>query len=223
MELAGRDEIERRLARKLGRLGQEQVRQVLDMLGNPPKFENITPELWEALGADIQGILQPELEAIFRGQIGQLMVSSGVGVDWGLINARAAEWAREYSYELVKGITNTTRDALRQQVEGFFTDRRTLGDLEASISQLFGPVRAEMIAVTETTRASVQGELAFGEELRVLGLQSVEVWQTNHDELVCPICSPLNQRPRGQGWNVPPPAHPRCRCWLTAQVTEPQA
>jgi hypothetical protein len=106
-------------------------------------------------------------------------------------------------------------------VSGFFEDQLTMGDLRNMLSQTFGPVRADMISATEVTRAAVQGELAFIEELRKEGVVLVARWQTNADELVCPICTPLNGTldwanlyPSG------PPAHVRCRCWINHEFEE---
>jgi ribosomal protein S2 len=86
--------------------------------------------------------------------------------------------------------------------------------LKDSLSSLFGPVRAEIIAITEVTRAAVEGERAMVAEVAKQGIQMVAVWNTNNDEIVCPICAPLNQKKQGEAWTFPPPAHPRCRCWL---------
>jgi hypothetical protein len=75
-----------------------------------------------------------------------------------------------------------------------------------------------MIAVTEVTRASVEGERAQVRELAAQGVVLVATWQTANDELVCPVCGPRNGRREGDGWDSPPPAHPRCRCWLNHEV-----
>jgi hypothetical protein len=121
---------------------------------------------------------------------------------------------------LVKEITENTRAAVRQQVEGFYRDQRSLDDLTAGLSRLFSPIRAELIAVTEVTRAGVQGELGFAEELRKMGLKTTFVWQTANDEISdnCPICGPRHEKKQGDGWSDPPPGHPRCRCWLNTVV-----
>jgi hypothetical protein len=74
---------------------------------------------------------------------------------------------------------------------------------------MFSPVRAERIAVTETTRAVVEGERAYVAELeRETGQRMVPIWMTANDELVCPICAPRNEKPITNGDY--PPAHPNC-------------
>ena len=84
--------------------------------------------------------------------------------------------------------------------------------------------RARVIAQTETTRV-------FAESRRLLfkqaGLKRIR-WRTANDELVCPICAPLNGKTgRLDGVNHPregrsylPPAHVNCRCWFVEDVTE---
>src|SRR3990172_6909610 len=179
MDIPNRAELEAKLAQKLGRLGQTQLRGLRDALGNPPKMENLSPDYFDRLSDELQGVIQPIMEEIYVAQAAALMGirQKAVAVDWNVVNQRAAEWARKYSGVLCKDITDKSREAIRQQVEGFYRDQRTMGDLEASLSRLFGPVRVEMIAITEVTRASAQGEMGFAEELRRLGLKTVHVWQ----------------------------------------------
>jgi len=221
MDLANRNDLEALLAKKLGKLQQGQYKQLLTALGDPPRLENLSPDYFQRMADELQGVIQPVLEDIYTQQTVALMgldKVKAVAVDWNLINQRAAEWARKYSGTLCKNVSDSTRDAIRQQLEGFYRDARTMGDLEASLGRLFSPIRAEMIAITEVTRASAQGELAFAEELRRLGLKTTFVWQTSQDDIVCPICGPLNEKEQGQGWSDPPPAHPRCRCFINTKV-----
>lgn len=219
-DFADRAAWEQRIARALGRLGQEQFQALQKALGDPPDINNLPPGYWGDQAKEMQGILQPLIEAIFRAAAVQIVNDLGIGMEWADFNAAAARWARDYSFNLVRGITDKTQAALQEQIAGFFEDKRTLGDLYKSIGELFGPVRAEMIAVTETTRAAVQGELAFADELQKLGLNTTQRWQTSNDDHVCPICGPLDQALRGNGWTDPPPAHPRCRCWVNTEVVK---
>ena len=43
-----------------------------------------------------------------------LRVHPAIGVDWALVNEAAAEWSRQYAYDLVRGITAHTREAPRR-------------------------------------------------------------------------------------------------------------
>jgi hypothetical protein len=96
----------------------------------------------------------------------------------------------------------------------------------------------ELVAITAATEAYSFGELAAVEaiqeqldresrELETLGAEpdwyEVEsYWMTEEDERVCPICAPLHGLSIMQLPTVElqdgPPAHPRCRCWLTHRI-----
>jgi hypothetical protein len=79
-----------------------------------------------------------------------------------------------------------------------------------------------MIAVTEVTRSYAEGnQIAWKES----GVVEGKEWNTANDEIVarCPICWPLHGVviPIGEefdGGFDGPPAHPRCRCWITPVV-----
>lgn len=183
----------------------------------------VIPEsFFRDLSSEERASLYPVIESIYKGQGQALAEEYAIGIDWGNVNEAAREWARQYTFELVKGIDGTTRKHLRDSIAAFFEDEMTIGDLEDLLmsGNLFGPTRAEMIAVTEVTRAGARGEVETMEYLRrEYGLESVAVWQTNRDEMVCPICGPRHDQPRGTNWDEPPPAHPRCRCWIVHEIT----
>lgn len=222
--LADRERHEAALARTLGRLLRQHYQMVVNALGDNPTPEKVTRELLDIMRDELAGALQPHIERIYVGQVEALMhqplavKQGGIGIEWTLVNERAARWAREYTFGLVSKMTDATQKALREQVANFWRDQRTVDDLKDSLARLFGPVRAEMIAVTEVTRAASQGEQAFAEELREMGLKTVHIWQTANDDLTCPICAPLHGTRQGDGWTDPPPAHPRCRCWINTVV-----
>lgn len=218
-----RSDFEEQLGRRFGRAQREQYRRVIDALGDEPNINNIPAEFWDDLSSEYEAAIRPTVEAALLAYVKQRIDETDIGVDWAQMNERAASWARSYSFELVKGIRDNTRSALQQKIEGFYRDKRTIGELADSISPLFGPVRADMIAVTETTRAAAQGESLFEGELAALGLRTTQVWQTSNDDTVCPICEPLDGKERGDGWGpgedvTEPPAHIRCRCWINTEV-----
>lgn len=141
---------------------------------------------------------------------------------WDLANNAAAEWASRYGYELVRGLLGTTRDWLQVQIAEYVRNSETIGQLIARIREGSGysATRANMIAVTEVTRAFAAGNLAAWQASGVIEKRR---WNTNNDELVCPVCGPLAgqvvglDEEFGDGIDGPP-AHPRCRCWITPVV-----
>ena len=93
----------------------------------------------------------------------------------------------------------------------------TIPQLKKRLIPLFGEKRADLIASTEVTRAYAEGNLTAWKET---GFTEGKEWVTANDELVCPLCGPLD------GEVVPingdfsdgthaPPRHPRCRCGVS--------
>lgn len=221
-DIDSRDELEREIARKLGKMLKTQMAKLLELMGDPPNINNITEEFWRESGAEFTEIVRPFLRNTFQNQAQTMLGTIPIGVEWTLINERAATWASRYAYDLVRGINETSRRMLQSAVSIYYRDGLTIGELQDMIAGSFGPVRAEMVAVTEVTRASTQGERALSDELAQQGIHMVEVWRTNNDELVCEICGPRNGKPEGEGWTRDdgPPAHPRCRCWVNHEFAK---
>lgn len=146
-------------------------------------------------------------------------LATGVSFDVAEINAAALEWARKYTFELVKGIDRTTRKVLQRAVSQFIeTPGMTVGQLTDLVSAAVGDARAANVAITELTRAYSQGTAVYQEMLKEAGVNMRKVWNTSNDELVCPICGPLNQQAEDRWEDVgAPPAHPNCRCWTTLE------
>ena len=84
----------------------------------------------------------------------------------------------------------------------------------AAIADIYGDVRARLIAVTESTAAYSRGVEALGASLAGQGVFTNEYWLTVNDNLVCQFCQALHGTLRGVDWTDPPPdgSHPGCRC-----------
>lgn len=156
----------------------------------------------------------------------------GIGFDWTLANDAAREWANRYVGELITDIDATTLSRVRSAVEQWIVNGEPLDALIEDLAPVFGAQRAELIASTEVTRAYAE---ANRQAYRQAGMRYIR-WNTASDERVCPVCAPLNGQVvsidarfddalpddvREQFRNLrfeAPPAHPRCRCWLTTWV-----
>ena len=173
---------ERRIKRKVQAILKERQAQAARAIEQGEQFD------YEGLAEELRAAVQPELSALMVDNALRLSVEVGIGFDPAIINTEALRWAREYSYDLVRGLTDTTRRQLQEAVTSFVqTPGMTIGDIESLIEPAFGPVRAEMIAVTETTRAysmatnEMQGLL----QREMPELAVTKVWNTMNDELVC--------------------------------------
>ena len=219
-DVPNRDELEAELARVLGKLNRIHLARLLEYLGDPPDVGNVPDSFWREAGEELGVALRPFVEKVFLVAAERMLEDSPIGVDWGMINEAASNWSNRYSFDLVTGINQTSRQALQTAVSGFFRESMTLSELKERLGSIWGPVRASMISRTEVTRAAVEGERAFAREIEKEGITMVETWQTRNDERVCPLCGPLHGRPKGTDWNEVdgPPRHVNCRCWTIFEL-----
>ena len=151
------------------------------------------------------------------------------GANWDLVNERVLQWVmgsggtfgQGYGGSvLLQQLFQTSERTLRTAIGEWISNGLPLRQLVRTLEQtVFSSQRAEMIAVTEVTRAFAEGNRAAWQESGVITRMR---WETAADELVCPTCAPL----QGQLAEVTatfdgglfPPAHPRCRCWITPVV-----
>lgn len=215
-DIPNRDELEKAYARLVAKLLKTYGSSLLEVLGDPPDINNIPQDFWEEEAKRWVSALAPFGEKVYLEAARRLLEETPIGVDWSLVNQRAVEWARGYTFGLVRNLFNTDMRLLQQSIAAYFEQGLTMGDLVDKLMSAFGPVRSEMIAVTEVTRAASEGEQAVARELEAQGISMVPVWQTNNDELVCPECGPRHNQQIADG--IYPPLHPRCRCWVNHEL-----
>lgn len=220
-EVLNRTEIERKLARVLSRDMRRELDKLLNLLGDPPRLSNVPPEYWNNGWRGIQKDVEPILLDTFLAQTERTMASVGIGIDLDNVNRQAVNWARAHTEEVLNDMWRKRHDLLGDVLNRYpgvgeavaegYEQGLTIGEISQRLESAYGPVRAEMIAVTETTRAVVEGERAYVDELvKETGQEMVPIWMTANDELVCEYCGPRNEKPITDG-NYPP-AHPNCRC-----------
>lgn len=190
---------------------------------DPRKYQAALDELLTALSDDMRGKIQPAMVDGLLRSADELLGRLGIDYETERLGSRAERWARQYTYDLVTGIEDTTRDRIGRAVGEYFQDGTLdLRGLGARLDTIVGPGRGQRIAITEATRASAQGERQLVKELNAENpdLQFAEVWQTSRDEMVCPVCGGLQGvrrekagfvHPDGTTYDAPP-AHPNCRC-----------
>jgi len=146
--------------------------------------------------------------------------AEAVGVPASLddINQAARTWSRSYGYELVRGINETTRQAIADVMAQYHsTPGMTTADVSKLLETTFGRERANRIAVTEITRANTQAVNIAAQQMAGAGITTSRQWITWRDDRVCPLCAPLHNTYEDV-WTIEqpagPPAHVTCRCWL---------
>lgn len=148
-------------------------------------------------------------------------------IDWTDSQVEAAKVAAEFAGDLIKGVNETTKKAVKAAVEDFITTPgMTIKDVMDRIP--LGEARSLRIATTEITSAFAQGQLEAGAQLQAAfpDVQVVKQWFTNRDALVCPICAPLDGVEVGineqfdsiVGSIDGPDAHVNCRCWIRTRT-----
>lgn len=170
-----------------------------------------------ALWADMDELIILSLTQGVEEATNSLPPALRVLVDWDLVNKRVLEYARDYRYSLIKGITDTTREQTQQAINDWMLEGSPLDALTARLELIYdNPVRAEMIATTEVTRLFAEGNRQAWEST---GFVNQMVIQTAEDDRVCPICSPLaGTHISVADHDAIPPFHVRCRCWLKPVV-----
>lgn len=159
------------------------------------------------------------------------------------INQVALDYVQnDYVPDLIRldgsqSLIDSTRQRVVEYIDlwerGELVGGRGLRDLEDALGDIFSPVRARRIAVTEATRVYAEASRAAWlrsyrdpEYTQAYGIVALR-WNTVRDEMVCPICAPLNGKvvlldeefPVEEGYNGMPPAHTFCRCFTSPSRT----
>ncbi len=161
----------------------------------------------EAFEDQIIGTLTGTLASVYAESGRQFIDHFGLGIDPNVTDANAVRWEVMFLPILAAEMASTT---------------------EPGRTGAFSPARAEMAAITEVTRAISAAEFGIAGYLATIddpGLRKLlrPVWYTKDDELVCPVCGPLHglgKEEWGKVFPLGPPAHPRCRCWLTWELSD---
>ena len=171
-------------------------------------------EFWD----DVAPIILSSYMLGIDGGIALLPPNAQQLADFDKISVGVSKFARDYRYNWIKGITDTTRKQTQNAIADWIASGSPLSVLEATLEPIFGAARASRIAVTEVTRVfATANQQAFESS----GLVGEVVWNTVNDSLVCDICDPLNGTHIGIGdIDSYPPQHTNCRCFVTPVVSE---
>lgn len=215
------NEYERRTARALGpafRESRQRITAVLDdALLRQEDLKDIPLDVWDDLASELQRAIRPQLEAAYLEAAQELSDALGYGLDDMALASAAQKWAATYSFDLVTGINATSRERLAVVLTDFFAAPMSNRELQEKLAAIYGPRRANTIAITEVTRAAAEGQAWVARQLGQAGVTMFPIWETRLDEFVCPVCGPRHDTAQGTGWFMLPPAHPNCRCGVRYQ------
>ena len=209
-----------------------------------------SPEFWELEDALLAEALLPLVQdALLAGAAGGmdfLTPEMAAFVDFDVLTDAIMRRVSSFRIEVLEPMNATTRRAIQKDISDWITSGENFNVFKKAFTKTMDQIvvsatRAEMIAVTEITRLFAEGNV---EAWKATGLVSGKEWMTALDDMVCPICKPLQGKiveietpfelpieemdeallKQAQGgedflWETPP-AHPRCRCWLQPFVTE---
>lgn len=112
-----------------------------------------------------------------------------ITVDWNLLNQQAYDFARQYSYKLIRGLDQTSQTQVQNALADWIKSGEGKPGLVARLTPIFkNAERADAIASTESIRVYNEGAFKRWEDVGV----TKAVWRTVQDNHVCPICRPLN-------------------------------
>jgi hypothetical protein len=173
---------------------------------------SIPPAFWADERNRLLALFLPKMEALaMAGAVNAALKLRGVGITFDpmLANAAAAAWARVYTDALLQRLQTTDQAVVGKILANWVaTPGATMGDLVNQLAPAFAnnTARADLIAITETTRATAEGEAIVYREAGIGAVlynppghpgcrcwtaavrrdgQNLVVWKTNRDEVVC--------------------------------------
>ncbi|OLT47774.1 hypothetical protein BJF87_21400 [Gordonia sp. CNJ-863] len=173
-------------------------------------------EVWKGEAVDLTKYIVEAINIIMAIGVDAAIERYGLPIYVDSIQDFVTRAAEKHVAGLVSGVTETTRDKLRLSIKQSLSRGETTSQAIERIQRTINnPVRAEMIAQTESVNAWSQGQLGYAQET---GAKS-KVWEALAG--ACKICAPLDGKKvaldedfvlgNGSVRSVPS-AHPRCRC-----------
>ena len=203
--LRNRDQIEGQFGRRLGRLSARHRAELEGLLGDPPNPASVPADFW----ARVERETEEELAILLL--LVLVAAADEHGMDHDAASVAALGIAGDRAATVAASYARTGRDMLATAAQRWLQQAEPprLPDLRATTLSIFGPDRIAGLAVTETTAmVSAGGELAVRQ---TVGLAVSDLWITEDDGKVCPICRPLDHATRPV-WSAKfpdgPPAHP---------------
>lgn len=175
---------------------------------------NAGDDVWKGEALDLQRHIIAAIELIMAIGVDAALERYGLPLYVDSIQDFVAVAAQKHVAGLVSGVTETTRGKIRTSIQQSLTRGETTQEAMERIQKTINnPVRAEMIAQTESVNAWSQGQYSYAKET---GARS-KVWEALAG--ACKLCEPLDgekvglEEPFSSGVLLPA-NHPRCRCGI---------
>lgn len=225
-DLPNRRKFENDIARGLGRVMTQARNTMLRQLWRDgftrADLATLPPDTMASLQATLSQFFADNLRDVYIASANNFAQEMGFGINQDELEDSAIEWANSHSATLASELTtNSQRHAQRlaQTAPDEALTRQNLGQLLGLILLGTNMARITMNAITQVSTATSAGEVATQNALTNAGARVEELWFTQLTENVCPECAPRHGKVRGDGWQMPPPAHPNCRCYIGYRVT----
>lgn len=172
--------------------------------------------VWEAERAAFAAAVSSYLAAIYviGANAGEIAYNRPLGIT--TLDEAILYAADHHTADLVSQVTKTTRRLIQRAIKRSVTNGENVDQTIDRIRKLIAsPIRAEMIAQTESVNAYQGGLDVFGEK------SAVKSWTWECLPGACELCAPLDGVTKkvgeeftlGNGDTVSrPPSHVRCRC-----------
>lgn len=173
---------------------------------------NAGDDVWKAEAVDLQKAVVDAITLITTIGVDAAIERYSVPLYVDSIQDMVALAAEKHVAKLVSGVTDTTRDKIRLAIKQSLTRGETTSQAIERLQRVINnPVRAEMIAQTESVNAWSMGQHSYA---KATGARK-KIWEALAG--ACPQCSPLDGKKVGIDDDFPggvsmPALHPRCRC-----------
>lgn len=192
-------------------------------------FDNLLADqsFWSAFQVDVAEVVTPLFMHIFiagwhagmeltKAKVKALPDIIGMSPDDMLDPDFIGEYAEnailDYVPEFAASFSKTTYDTVRDAVSKARLNGTGVESVIRTLTPLFGPQRAELVGVTETTRLFGLGSQASYKAQGINGWK----WMAVNDPWVDPVCAGLMADSETTPFPIDKlfsPAHPRCRCF----------
>jgi Phage Mu protein F like protein len=194
-----------------------------------PDLDQIIEELIKAgtaTEAIVDQVIAKILEHALDAGAEAAIKAADIAITFDLTSEAAVAFVQKRAAELVTGINDTSRAALRGLITAAVKDGKSYEQLASSIREMFdgfSDYRSRMIAVTEIGNAYEEGAMLASQALVAGGLQMEKSWLTAGDDRVEEECqgnADAGWIPLGEDFpsgDARPLAHPNCRCTMLSR------